>query len=167
MGQYYKVINKTKKEWLCPHTFGNGLKLMEFVSDGRGVLQGLAILLAEGNGRGGGDLQSDNKLIGSWSGDEISIVGDYADSGLYDTATQNYRDISKETFKCLMEDHWLNSEAKKHIKEYGDQYLVGTELEVLEEVFPKELAVARALKKEKENFKELMRKEKDKLKSNA
>jgi hypothetical protein len=167
MGQYYKVINKTKKEWLCPHTFGNGLKLMEFVSDGKGVLQGLAILLAEGNGRGGGDLRSDNKLIGSWSGDEISIVGDYADSGLYDTATQNYQDISKETFKCLMEDDYLNSEAKKHIKEYGDQYLMGAELEALQEVFPKELAEARKLKKDKERFKKLMHKEKEKLISDA
>tara|TARA_R100000458_G_C8245253_1_gene223364 strand:- start:64 stop:567 length:504 start_codon:yes stop_codon:yes gene_type:complete len=167
MGQYYKVINKTKKEWLCPHTFGNGLKLMEFVSDGKGVLQGLAILLAEGNGRGGGDLQSDNKLIGSWSGDEISIVGDYADSGLYDTATQNYRNISKETFKCLMEDHWLNAEAKKHIKEYGDKYLMSAELEVLEEVFPEELAEARKMAKATEVFRRKMEKVKNELKSNA
>ena len=28
MGQYYKVVNKTKKEFLDPHSFGHGAKLM-------------------------------------------------------------------------------------------------------------------------------------------
>ena len=89
MGQYYKAVNKTKQQYLSPWTFGNGAKLMEFVSDGKGMLQGLGILLAEGNGRGGGDLHSDNYLIGSWAGDEVYISGDYADSELYHEAERS------------------------------------------------------------------------------
>ena len=49
MGQYFKVINKTKKEFINPHTFGNGLKLWEIVASGKGVMQGLGLLLAEGH----------------------------------------------------------------------------------------------------------------------
>ena len=109
MGQYYKIVNKTKKEYLDPHTFGNGIKLMEFVSDGRGVLQGLAILLADGNGRGGGDLHSDNKLIGSWAGDKVYVSGDYSDSGLYEKA-EKYKDINEISEKLK---HRLLDDVKK------------------------------------------------------
>lgn len=42
MGQYYYVINVTKKEYLHPHKFFDGLKLLEFG--------------CSSNGRGGGDL---------------------------------------------------------------------------------------------------------------
>ena len=49
MGQYFKVINKTKKEFINPHTFGNGLKLWEIVASGKGVMQGLGLLLGEGH----------------------------------------------------------------------------------------------------------------------
>lgn len=107
MGQYYKVVNKTKKEFLDPHSFGHGAKLMEFVCDAEGMLQSLAILLAEGNGRGGGDFSSDNPLIGSWSGDEITIVGDYADSGLYEIARKSYKNISDDAYNMLLEDDYL------------------------------------------------------------
>ena len=116
MGQYYKVVNKTKKEFLDPHSFGHGAKLMEFVCDAEGMLQSLAILLAEGNGRGGGDFSSDNPLIGSWSGDEITIVGDYADSGLYDIA-KTYKDIGNDAYNMLLEDDYLKERLESKDKE--------------------------------------------------
>ena len=105
MGQYYKVVNTTKGEVMTPHAFGSGAKLMEFSSDGQSIMQGLAILLADGNNRGGGDLRSDNPLVGSWAGDNIVITGDYADEGkfvpkknhkqnLYGYSEENYKDIS-------------------------------------------------------------------------
>lgn len=56
MGQYYFPVNIDKREYIHPHKFGDGLKLMEFGSSGSGTMLGLAILLASGNGRGGGDL---------------------------------------------------------------------------------------------------------------
>ena len=118
MGQYYKVVNTTKKQTLSPHAFGSGAKLMEFTSDGGTIMQGLGILLADGNNRGGGDLRSDNKLIGSWAGDSIVITGDYADEGkftedktknLYDEA-QGYRDVSLEVIEALMDDNYWEDE---------------------------------------------------------
>lgn len=138
MGQYYKIVNKTKKQYLEPHTFGNGVKLMEFVSDGRGVLQGLAILLADGNGRGGGDLHSDNKLIGSWAGDEVYITGDYADSGLYEKA-ENYKDISVDVYCCLCEDDWYKQQLEKKFTEQiksGRYFFTDGEREFLKRALP-------------------------------
>ena len=79
MGQYYKIVNLDKKQFLHPHRFDDGLKLMEFGQSGSGTLLGLTILLADGNNRGGGDCRSDDPLIGSWAGDRIVITGDYAD----------------------------------------------------------------------------------------
>jgi len=80
MGQYYLVVNLTKREYLNPRKFGDGAKLLEFGSSAVGTMCGLAILLADGNNRGGGDLRSENPIIGSWAGDKIVIAGDYADA---------------------------------------------------------------------------------------
>jgi len=79
MGQYYLTVNLDKGEYLDPHKFGDGLKLLEFGDSASGTMTGLAILLADGNGRGGGDLRSENPVIGSWKGDRIVVAGDYAD----------------------------------------------------------------------------------------
>lgn len=112
MGQYYKVVNTTKKQVMIPHSFGSGAKLMEFSSDRMSIMQGLAILLADGNGRGGGDLRSENPIIGSWAGDSIVVAGDYADEGKFvDDATMNlylvsetYEDISFKIIEVLCDD---------------------------------------------------------------
>lgn len=83
MGQYYRHINIAKRQYLRPHATGDGAKLLEFGSSGSGTMMCLAVLLADGNGRGGGDLRSDSPLIGSWAGDPIVIAGDYADPGKF------------------------------------------------------------------------------------
>lgn len=81
MGQYYRIVNPKKRQYLHAHKFGDCLGLLEFGSSGSGTMLGLAVLLASSNGRGGGDLNSDNPIIGSWAGDPIVIAGDYADEG--------------------------------------------------------------------------------------
>jgi len=83
MGQYYLIVNLDKQQFLHPHKFGSGMKLTEFSGDYQSVMQGLAILLADGNNRGGGDLNSEDPIIGSWAGDRIVISGDYADVGKF------------------------------------------------------------------------------------
>lgn len=112
MGQYYVIANIDKKQYLHPHRCGDGLKLLEFGLSGDGTMACLAILLADGNGRGGGDLTSRDydrpedvpehmeivsdftitdkryiiaapKIAGSWAGDRIVIAGDYADGGKF------------------------------------------------------------------------------------
>lgn len=96
MGQYYLIINIDKKEYIHPHKFNDGLKLLEFGCSPNGTMTALALLLSSGNGRGGGDLRvEDNdwtletvdpprvELVGSWGGDRIVISGDYSDDALF------------------------------------------------------------------------------------
>ena len=123
MGQYYKIVNVKKKQYITPHTFGDGAKLMEFSMSANGVLAGLAILLADGNGRGGGDLNSENEIVGSWAGDNIVIAGDYADQGkfvknpdenLYHVASEEGEDISLKVLDALCDDRYFFEEFRKH-----------------------------------------------------
>ena len=123
MGQYYKIVNIKKKQYITPHTFGDGSKLMEFSMSANGVLAGLAILLADGNGRGGGDLHSENDMVGSWSGDNIVVAGDYADAGkfvkepdqtLYEVASNEGEDISLKVLDALFDDSYYFSEFRKN-----------------------------------------------------
>jgi hypothetical protein len=86
VGQYYKVINLDKKQYLHPHRFGDGLKLMEFGMSSCGTMAALAILLSDGNGRGRGDIRSQSPLVGSWAGDRVVISGDYSDKAWKDAA---------------------------------------------------------------------------------
>ena len=123
MGQYYKIVNIKKKQYITPHTFGDGAKLMEFSMSKNGVLSALAVLLADGNGRGGGDLGSDNPIVGSWAGDNIVIAGDYADTGkfvkdpthtLYTVASEEGEDISLKVLDALCDDRWFFEEFRKN-----------------------------------------------------
>ncbi len=76
MGQYHILVNLTKKQFIHPHQIGNGLKLREQIGD-YSTATALAMLIAASSGRGGGDFQ-DNPLVGSWAGDQIAFIGDYA-----------------------------------------------------------------------------------------
>jgi len=123
MGQYYKIVNIKKKQYITPHTFGDGAKLMEFSMSASGVLAGLAILLADGNGRGGGDLHSENDIVGSWAGDNIVVAGDYADAGkfvkepdqtLYEVASNEGEDISLKVLDALCDDRYFFEEFRKN-----------------------------------------------------
>lgn len=133
MGQYYMVANVDRKEFLHPHKFGEGIKLMEFGCSSPGTMLGLAILLADGNGRGGGDLHVEDDVIGSWTGDRIVIAGDYADKGrfvddadakawakenpeevkegetpnLYAVLDLTYEDISEKVLDALAQDDYV------------------------------------------------------------
>lgn len=120
MGQYHLIVNLDKHQYLYPIHFGDGLKLLEF-ADGGATLTALAILLAQDNGRGIGDLHVAPPdaplerwerngwervrtpyagLVGSWAGDRIVIAGDYGDQlpaseeSLYALAKRTYEDVS-------------------------------------------------------------------------
>jgi len=115
MGQYYCIANLDKKEWISSYDFGGLGKLMEFASPRYPdiVLSALAILLANGNGRGGGDLQSENTIVGSWSGNRISVEGDYADPNPEFSETENiytlkagpeWINVSIPVFMAMLDD---------------------------------------------------------------
>ena len=76
MGQYYLVANLDKKEYLSPHRIDSGAKAREWLYSGN-LTRLLGILLIDGDGRGGGDVNI--ALSGRWAKDRIVISGDYAD----------------------------------------------------------------------------------------
>ena len=65
MGQYYVLANLDKSEYLMPWDFEDGAKLLEFGNSDGGTMTAVTILLADGNGRGGGDLRSEHPIVGS------------------------------------------------------------------------------------------------------
>lgn len=72
MGQYYYAANVDNNQYLDPHKFGNGAKLLEFGMSGFGMAMALAGLLTY------------NKDVrGPWAGARIVIAGDYADEGRF------------------------------------------------------------------------------------
>lgn len=77
MGQYHAVYNIDKKQFIHAHHIDNGLKLMEQVGIEKCTASALFLLLANSNGRGGGDAPQ-HPLIGTWAGDRIVVQGDYA-----------------------------------------------------------------------------------------
>lgn len=83
MGQYYKIVNLDKREYLHPHKLSSGLKLMELANSFPATV--LPVLLAEGSGRGGGDFgdESGTSVAGRWAGDRVVVIGDYADKGRF------------------------------------------------------------------------------------
>jgi hypothetical protein len=104
MGQYHKLFNVDKKEYVHAHRIDNGLKLMEQVGFDKCTASALWLLVANSNGRGGGDADQ-HPLIGSWAGDSIVVQGDYAkphDRGfLTDVEIASFTDISKEVLEML------------------------------------------------------------------
>lgn len=141
MGQYYKIVNIDKKQYINPHDFDDGAKLLEFGISSFGTMSALALLLADGNNRGGGDLRSDNPIIGSWAGNRVVVAGDYADPkkhlddketeklfnvvvqdnpayaeencNLYNMASKFYTNISQEAIEAMAEDEQLKSELQR------------------------------------------------------
>lgn len=108
MGQYHYVVNLDKHEYLHPHKFNDGLKLLEFGSSGQGTLLGLTFLLAKDDGLGGGDFHAKREfpettaaeLVGSWAGDRVAIYGDYgpeAEGGDSPWADQDHPDAPEWT----------------------------------------------------------------------
>ena len=106
MGQYFLIVNTTKKEYLHPHRFGEGLKFMEFTLDGTGIMHGLAHLLAQSSA---GVAIDDPEVTGRWVGDHVVIVGDYDDSGVFDEAyeSDDYDDISQAVIQHIGRDAYV------------------------------------------------------------
>ena len=82
MGQYHYLVNLVKKQVVHPHQIGNGLKLYEQIRWDYSTATVLVMLLSASSrdgGRGGGDFRASHPLVGSWAGDRIAFVGDYAE----------------------------------------------------------------------------------------
>jgi hypothetical protein len=133
MGQYHRVVNLDKKQYLDPHSMGLGAKLMEFGSSR--LTESLVALLACSNGRGGGDYSYDglgDQIFGMWAGDRIAVVGDYWGDNDDDTSViptwdmmspeegeSEYKNISMDvmTVMCVA-DSWFRSNLLEDVARY-------------------------------------------------
>lgn len=106
MGQYHKVYNLDKREFIHAHDIDNGLKLLEQCGPGDQPTTSDAVwlLLANSNGRGGGDAPK-HPLVGRWAGDRLVVQGDYAkdDDASYvpDEVRESCANISAEVKDML------------------------------------------------------------------
>lgn len=153
MGQYHAIYNITKKEMLSASALGDGVKLGEF-SGGGLTTQGLCLLLANSNGRGGGDfyIEQDfdsekmdfipltgeklsqqlaiDEVSGRWAGDKIVIQGDYAEKGdrafISKKRLAEFTDISDLVARALLTCEYNLANVNAQIAKYGRKdYMVG------------------------------------------
>lgn len=89
MNQYHRTVNLDKREFLCPHTFGDGLKLREQTWARGGIMSALHILLAGSSGYGDGDYDEAGEIVGRWCGDRIVIAGNHADDADWETKEED------------------------------------------------------------------------------
>lgn len=74
MSQYI-IANLDRLEYLRPQAFGEPGDLKSIIYSYEGCMLGLTVLLSDSNGRGGGDLHSDDEeYVGRWAGERILIV---------------------------------------------------------------------------------------------
>ena len=91
MGQYHKLINITKKEFVVGHDIGINLKHYEQIGFEGSMADVLyCLMIAQGDDRRGGGEVSGHKLIGHWTGDPVAIVGDYYTE---DTDNRSYKNL--------------------------------------------------------------------------
>lgn len=107
MGQYFKLVNEDKREIVDPWTAhdvtvdGSGApsKFYEWLYNNHARL--LVWLLRRSNEGGGGDVENMPRFrtLGRWAGDRVSLIGDGDDSKLYQKATEQYTDITRELYR--------------------------------------------------------------------
>jgi hypothetical protein len=137
MGQYHIIYNKTKKEYFSI----GGAKLLEKSFDPI-CSTALMLLLANSNGRGGGDInieyeytkdfkkkplagkilakqQALDLIAGRWAGDKIVIQGDYATKEdpafISDNSAKDYTNITREVLTALAVNDELRELISKDI----------------------------------------------------
>ncbi len=150
MGQYFIVVNKTKKEMLIPDKFNDGAKLREFGNSQEGTMLGLAALLGQHadadfsvpydaekhatqwikdkSGReiivpAKESMDADPKGIvcGRWCGDKIAFPGEYGTDGT---------GLTKAERRKLGDP--LSPEYRGNLYEYALRYYVDISNTVLE-----------------------------------
>ena len=134
MGQYHKLINITKKEYIVGHDIGINLKHYEQIGFEGSMADVLyCLMIAQGNDyRGGGDV-SGHKAIGRWAGDQVAIVGDYyTEEGdnykyknLYDIVEddRHYKNISP-SIRSMLRVIYPNLTIKKQILKNSDRDMI-------------------------------------------
>lgn len=114
MGQYHRLVNLDKKEWVDPHGLGLGVKQYEHTGCEGSLADAIYLLVMTSPASGGGDW-AETSVSGRWVGDRVVILGDYTERiagfpdefarGLYTQVEREYLDITKEVLEGLS-DVW-------------------------------------------------------------
>ncbi len=98
MGQYFRAVNVSKKEYVDPWDIGGLAKLWEWCA---GKISGIfPYLFRKSNEHGGGDIDNpDPEFAGRWAGDQVYLVGDYDESDLFQKAEEEFTNISQPLTK--------------------------------------------------------------------
>ncbi len=111
MGQYFHIVNNTKKEYLHDHKFhdiglvgGHGIKWGEIVFGNFTSLQLLAILISSDTSFGS---RQNPSFTGDWGGDSISLYGDNSAEIEFERVCKEYTDITPKLLTELMKlSYW-------------------------------------------------------------
>ena len=134
MGQYHKLINITKKEFVVGYDIGILAKHYEQIGfEGSMADVIYCLMIAQGDDRRGGGDVSGHKFIGRWAGDNVAIVGDYYDQhtdkpeykALYDLVEtdKHYKNISP-SIRSMLRAVYPKLKFKKEC--FTTKYLDGT-----------------------------------------
>lgn len=109
MGQYFILVNLDKKEYVKAWDIEGVAKLFEWCTNPQAGI--IPFLLAQGPDdgvSGSGQRYRKEKETGKpqthpawgrWSGDRITLVGDYDESGLYDETESGFTNVSETVLK--------------------------------------------------------------------
>lgn len=76
MGQYHKLVNLDKKEFVEPYELGLGAKQYEHTGCKASLAEAMYLLTMTSPASGGGDW-TPTPVSGRWVGDRVVILGDY------------------------------------------------------------------------------------------
>lgn len=110
----FLIVNFDRKEFLLPADFGEAATFEAVADSYDGILMALAVLLASGNNRGGGDLRSDHPYIGCWAGSRIALIDDVVcdsafsspgqeDVPLYEQVLSSYTNVSVPAIEAIVD----------------------------------------------------------------
>ena len=108
MGQYHKLYNLDKKEFVDPYALGLGSKQFEHTGCKASLSDAMYLLVMTSPQSGGGDWLG-TPLSGRWVGDRVVVVGDYTQADaipgyaeadkIY--ASKEFKDISTDVATAL------------------------------------------------------------------
>ena len=106
MGQYFKIVNRAKRQYLEPFSMRSSEKFPSLMGDEE-MTRSISWLVCTSTNPCWAELRNKNertkRLLGSWSGDKIEIIGDYAEEKFSHLVSREYVDISFEIVATLFD----------------------------------------------------------------
>jgi hypothetical protein len=102
--QSWRIFNLDKNQKIHAEDFN--VSTLNNILASTGVTAALAVLLSDGNGRGGGDLDSEKPVVGSWAGDRIVVCGSLSsEDNLF--SSRKFKNVGKEIILALADDSYV------------------------------------------------------------